>query len=236
MIPSAALANQIVRRSTPVIVRPVRYLNSADQPQPAPGNPEEQVTLSRGDYDWMVHKLMGLGELPSKDAPLFSPGHPPPPTVPLQPDGDSNEYRLHVRGTYSKDGERVAIVSSGTRVWPVTLKLVQFLTLLILASFARRNVNLDAPIDVRGGKFLQPRRVGEVIDHLKATQKDLIGQAENLTRQDLYVAWYSMGERFDSQGLAHLLQARRGSGYRIHLLAHLIKITLFDEKGSRTWG
>jgi hypothetical protein len=213
----------------------------------------EQVTLNRVTYDWMVNRLTFLGELPPKE-PLLLPATVPPPIVSSSPSDSPPNYRFHLRGTFAKDGEHAAIITNGVKVWRIELQLLQFLTLLVLASFARREAGLDAPLDVRGGEFLQPRRIALEIARLKTRERDLqdqiegfdllLGpgspplevQAKNLDRQPVYQAWYGIGERFAEQRLEHLLEGRRHSGYRILVPPQWIKITLFDEDGSQTWG
>jgi hypothetical protein len=150
--------------------------------------------------------------------------------------GDWPPYRIHLRGTLAKDGERVAIVSNGARSVTIDLKLNQFLVLLVAGSFARHEAKLDAPLEVNGDEYLRPSRIEEEITEFKRSHPELEGRAEDLTNQDIYQAWYGARKRFAKSKVKNLLRARRRSGYQLRVKPYWITITLVEEKGSRTWG
>lgn len=212
---------------------------------PAPGrpeaNPERYVTLSWPVFEMIISLI--TNSTSAAAAPATSQLEPSP--QPAEPAASgmggktdfATQYHVHLRGTFAKDGERALIITNGSEVTTVELQLVQFLTLLILACLARREAGLDAPIDVRGGAYLQRRRIYTEIMSLKAREPDLRGQAENLVPQDVYQARYGTRQRLKEGGLIQdLLESRPRSGYRISTLPQWIKITLFDEQGSQHWG
>jgi hypothetical protein len=215
---------------------------AAANSSPHAAAPDEKVTISAATYDQLIARLTELREQALKEQP------------PSSPSDSCQNYRFHIRGTFARDGEHAVIITNGQQVWHIELRIIQFLTLLVLGSLARREAGLDAPIDVRGGEFLQPRRIALELARLKAREPDLQGQLEGLDlppnaedldqdklaaqldRQPVYQAWHGLQTRFEENRVDHLLNGTRRSGYQIVVPPPRIKITLFDEDGSQTWG
>jgi hypothetical protein len=156
-----------------------------------------------------------------------------PPSVPARrfPNGGDyhSKYLLEVYGSLNPDGGHLLIIDRKTRV---KIDWLQFILLLILASHARSKAGLSSPIDLRGGDYLQPSRVEDIIKQLKAGA--LLCNGHRLPPcQNAYSADLIRNAKWDlrlrvqrKNKNPNFLDRGDGAGYRISAPPGRIKITL----------
>jgi hypothetical protein len=139
---------------------------------------------------------------------------------------------LEIYGSLKPDGSHLLIIDRKTRI---KIDWLQFILLLILASHARSKAGLDSPIDLRGGDFLQPARIEEIIKQLKDGALQCAGrqlpECQNAYGADLLrnAKWELRLRVQRKQKNPDLLDRGDGAGYRISTPPGRIKITLVIE-------
>ena len=145
--------------------------------------------------------------------------------------GYHTKYLIEIYGSLKPDGGHLLIVD-GRRI---KIDWLQFILLLILASHARSKAGLDSPIDLRGGDYLQPARIEEIISQLKSGS--LLCAGRQLPEcQNAYCADLLRNAKYDlrlrvqrKHKNPNLLDRGDGAGYRISTPPTRIKITLLIE-------
>jgi hypothetical protein len=138
-------------------------------------------------------------------------------------------YFIEIYGSLKPDGSHLLIIDRKTRI---KIDWLQFILLLILASHARSKAGLDCPMDLRGGDYLQPSRIEEIIQQLKAGSLLCAGgqlpECQNAYDADLLRnAKYDLRLRIARKCKnPNLLDRGDGAGYRISTPPTRIKITL----------
>jgi hypothetical protein len=139
---------------------------------------------------------------------------------------------LEIYGSLKPDGSHLLIIDRRTRI---KIDWLQFILLLILASHARSKAGLDSPIDLRGGDFLQPARIEEIIKQLKDGTLQCAGrqlpECQNAYGADLLrnAKWELRRRVQRKHKNPDLLDRGDGAGYRISTPPGRIKITLLIE-------
>jgi hypothetical protein len=123
----------------------------------------------------------------------------------------------------------------------IKLQWLQFVTLLVLASVARRNVGLPAPIDITDRDYLQPADIEGILARLKAGELSCAGLpwpacANSTSAQDISDAKYKLLQRL----IAHrqnpgLIDPVPHAGFRLSVRPGRIRIRLVDGKGVHLW-
>lgn len=140
-----------------------------------------------------------------------------------------SRYFLEIYGGMKPDGSHLLIIDRKTRI---KIDWLQFILLLILASHSRSKAGLDSPINIRGGDYLQPSRVEDIIKQLKAGT--LLCAGRRLPEcQNAYDAALIRNAKWDlrlrvqrKSKNSNFLDRGDGAGYRISAPASRIKITL----------
>jgi len=157
---------------------------------------------------------------------------PAPSTIPRPaPNGGDyhSKYLLEIYGGLKPDGSHLLIIDRKTRI---KIDWLQFMVLLILASHARSKAGLDSPMDLRGGDYLQPSRIEEIIKQLKEGSL-LCGERRVPECQNAYGADLVRNAKWDlrlrvqrKHKNPNFLDRGDGAGYRISAPPGRIKITL----------
>ena len=181
----------------------------------------------------------GSGAPPADQPPVAeirsdTPSSPAPSTGPRRgPNGGDyhTKYHIAIYGSLKADGSHLLIID-GKRI---KIDWLQFILLLILASHARSKAGLDSPIDLRGGDYLQPSRIEEIITQLKSGSLQCAGrqlpECQNAYGADLLrnAKWELRRRVQTNHKNPNLLDRGDGAGYRISTTPARIKITLLIE-------
>lgn len=167
-----------------------------------------------------------------RDATLPSPAQSILPRRSSNGGGYHTKYLIEIYGSLKADGSHLLIIDHKTRI---KIDWLQFILLLILASHARSKAGLDSPIDLRGGDYLQPSRVEEIITQLKSGS--LLCAGRQLPEcQNAYAAELLRNAKWELRRRVkarlknpNLLDRGDGAGYRISTSPAWIKITLLIE-------
>ena len=141
------------------------------------------------------------------------------------------KYLIEIYGSLKPDGSHLLILD-GKRI---KIDWLQFFLLLILASHARSKAGLDSPMDLRGGDYLQPSRIEEIIQQLKNGSLLCGGrplpECQNAYSADLLRnAKWELRQRVQRKHKnPNLLDRGDGAGYRISTPPGRIKIILLVE-------
>jgi len=150
--------------------------------------------------------------------------------------GYHTDYEVEIQGSLKPDNGHLLILNKTTRI---KLQWLQFIVLLILGSHARANAGLTTPIDIRGGDYLQPSRISEIIAQLKdgallcaGGKLPLCANATDATA--IHDAKWDLRKRIKKkQMIPWLIDDGEGAGYRLSCPPGHIKIKLVDPTGNQ---
>ena len=196
----------------------VKFPIPAQSPQPAAGNGAPPA------------HLQPVAEIRSDALP--SPAQSTAPRRGPNGGGYHTKYHIEIYGSLKADGSHLLIIDHKTRI---KIDWLQFILLLILASHVRSKAGLDSPIDLKGGDYLQPSRIEEIITQLKAGNLQCAGR-QLPECQNAYCAGLLRNAKYDlrlrvqrKHKNPNLLDRGDGAGYRISTPPARIKITLLSE-------
>ena len=182
-----------------------------DTPATSSGGPQPLVTTNWGNSS---------GPSPGTSA-HCGPGH----------NGYHTDYFIEIQGSLKPNGGHLLIINNQVRI---KIQWLQFILLVILASRARAKARLPTPIDIRGGDYLQPSRIAEIIGSLKdgrlhCGRQEALRSGIDTGEKAIYDAKWDLRLKIK---LKHkepsLIDAIEGAGYRISTPPARIKITLVD--------
>src|SRR5262245_13165351 len=152
--------------------------------------------------------------------------------------GYHTNYRIEIQGAMIPNGGHLLIIDHKCRI---RIDFIQFILLVILASHARMSVGLPAPIEIKGGEYVQPSRIHEIIDDLKAGRLQcggytLNGYLQTLDTPLIHNAKWELRRRLKVHNKKiDLLDGIEGAGYLLSLFPGRIKIRLVHPSGDRVW-
>jgi hypothetical protein len=164
-------------------------------------------------------------------------------TGPPDSDGPHNNgyhtnYHIEIQGAMIPNGGHLLIIDNKV---PIRIEFIQFVLLVILGSHARVRAGLSAPIEIKGGKYVQPSRIVEIIDDLKAGRVKcggytLNGYLQSLGTELIHDAKWEVRRRLRGHRKRQdLLCGIDGAGYLLSLPPGRIKIRLVRPAGDLVW-
>ena len=145
--------------------------------------------------------------------------------------GYHTDYFIEIQGSLKPNGGHLLIINNQVRI---KVQWLQFILLVILASRARAKARLPTPIDIRGGDYLQPSRIAEIIESLKSGavrcgRQEALRSGIDTGEKAIYDAKWDLRLKIKfKHKQPSLIDAIEGAGYRISTPAARIKITLVD--------